>query len=219
MTQHVKFPRILHLPWSEAVDEQTDRVMSQSEVERSFAGREVVVTEKMDGENISMYRDGLHARSLDGRHHPSRNRVKAFHASLAHLIPEGWRICGENLYARHSIAYSGLPSYFLAFAAYDAQNRMLPWDAFVRFCGGLGLDHVPLIYRGIYEEEKVRECYTGLSSFGGSVQEGYVIRRAETISWDMHSRHIAKYVRKGHVQTDSQWMHQAVIPNGLAENK
>jgi len=39
-------------------------------------GREVVVTEKMDGENTTMYCDNIHARSIDGRHHPSRDWVK-----------------------------------------------------------------------------------------------------------------------------------------------
>ena len=64
-TKYVKFPKISHLPWSEGVDEQTDRVLSHEDVVESFQGRDVVVTEKMDGENTSMYRDYVHARSLD----------------------------------------------------------------------------------------------------------------------------------------------------------
>jgi hypothetical protein len=39
--------------------------------------------------------------------------------SLIHRVsdtPEGERIIGENLYARHSIVYDALPSYFLGFA-------------------------------------------------------------------------------------------------------
>ena len=109
-TKYVKFPKISHLPWSEGVDERTDRVFSQVDVAENFQGREVVVTEKMDGENTSMYGDYIHARSLNSRNHPSRNWVKNLHAGIAHEIPDGWRVCGENVYAEHSIHYRGLPS-------------------------------------------------------------------------------------------------------------
>jgi RNA ligase len=98
-TDWVKYPRTYHLPWSEGIQDD-DRTLESLD---AFAGRRVVVTEKMDGENTSLYRDHLHARSLDGRHHPSRNWVKQFWSRLRADIPEGWRICGENLYARHSI--------------------------------------------------------------------------------------------------------------------
>lgn len=47
-----------------------------AEVSPEFLKGPVVITEKMDGENTTLYRDGLHARSLDSRHHPSRNWVK-----------------------------------------------------------------------------------------------------------------------------------------------
>ena len=95
MTAYIKYPKILHLPWSEGVDVNTDLVFAQEDVESSFRGREVIVTEKMDGENCSMYRDHTHARSLDSRHHPSRNWVKRLHASIAHEIPVGLRICSS----------------------------------------------------------------------------------------------------------------------------
>lgn len=54
------------------------------------------------------------------RYTPSRDWIKALHGQIAHEIPEGWRLCGENLYARHSIAYDALPSYFTLFSIWDA---------------------------------------------------------------------------------------------------
>jgi RNA ligase len=95
-----KYPRTPHLPWSPGASEDDVKLDGCLK----FQGREVVVTEKMDGENTSLYRNGLHARSLDSRHHPSRDWIKAWHGGIAHHIPEGWRLCGENVYARHSIA-------------------------------------------------------------------------------------------------------------------
>lgn len=103
-----KYPRTLHLPWSESV-QSDDKMVSSCQ---HFEGKEVVVTEKMDGENTSIYCDGIHARSLDSRHHPSRSWVKGLQARIGWQIPEGWRLCGENVYAVHSIRYDDLESYF-----------------------------------------------------------------------------------------------------------
>lgn len=67
----VKYSRTHHLPWSPGLTDD-DRVMPSLD---AFIGQRVIVTEKMDGENTSMYRDNIHARSLDGRNHSSRNSV------------------------------------------------------------------------------------------------------------------------------------------------
>jgi RNA ligase len=108
MSQRYKYPRTPHLSFSPGVSEDDIQLNSN----QIFANSDIVITEKLDGENTTFYPDYLHARSLDSRHHPSRTWVKALHASIAHNIPLGWPICGENLYARHSIAYKNLKSYF-----------------------------------------------------------------------------------------------------------
>lgn len=67
----IKYPRTLHLPWSLGRTSD-DKVLSSMD---HFSGREVVVTEKMDGENTTIYSDGLHARSTTSQRHPSRSWV------------------------------------------------------------------------------------------------------------------------------------------------
>lgn len=114
-----KYPRTPHLPFSPGVGGD-DKILKDLSTLR---GRDCVVTLKMDGENTSLYTNGFHARSLDGRHHPSRDWLKAYYATFAHEIPQGWRICGENLYARHSLAYDALPSYFLGFRSGTSAMR------------------------------------------------------------------------------------------------
>lgn len=106
-TKYVKYPRTWHLPWSPGTTSD-DRVLPSTDL---FAGRRVVVTVKMDGENTTMYSDSMHARSLDSRNDETRHWVLNYHSQVAWQIPEGWRVCGENLFAKHSIAYRGLPSY------------------------------------------------------------------------------------------------------------
>lgn len=52
--KYVKYPRTYHLPWSPGATDD-DRVLTDEELEANFSGRMVVATEKMDGENTTMY--------------------------------------------------------------------------------------------------------------------------------------------------------------------
>lgn len=85
----MKYPRTPHLPWSPGASVDDVRLEGLD----GFEGEEVVVTEKLDGENTTLYRDGLHARSMDSAHHPSRTWVKALHARTHRL--EGLRRLAE----------------------------------------------------------------------------------------------------------------------------
>jgi hypothetical protein len=206
-----KYPRTPHLPFS-AGHTSDDKVLRSVE---HFVGKNVVVTLKMDGENTTLYRDGFHARSLDSRHHPSRDWLAAFHATFAHDIPEGWRICGENLYARHSIFYENLPSYFMGFSVWDEQNTALSWDDTLEFFEILGIEPVTEIYRGGFSEKEIEAI---ARSFDIKKNEGFVVRIEDSFHYDEFASSVAKWVRPGHVQTGSHWMHSAIVPNGIMQD-
>lgn len=206
---YYKYPRTPHLPWS--LGSTSDDKMLRS-VDH-FGGREVVVSHKLDGENTTMYRDRIHARSLDSRRHPSRSFVKTEHSRIKADIPVGMRICGENVYAKHSIHYTALTAYFYVYAIFDTRNVCLGWDDTVEFSQLLGLETVPVIYRGPWDESRVKACLTG-PVFGGE-QEGYVVRTAGEYRFEDFADNVAKYVRPNHVQTSSHWMQEAVVPNIL----
>lgn len=206
----VKYPRTYHLPWSEGAT-RDDRIVGLDELGHlTKTGIEVVVTEKMDGENTTMYRDGMHARSVEYEPHPSRDWVKALHGSIAHDIPEGWRICGENLYAKHSIAYRDLPSYFMVFSVWDDKNVCLSWDETEEWTQLLGLSTVPVEYRGPWDETELHEM-----DLDSVRSEGYVIRPAGRFHSSEFRKNVLKYVRAHHVKTDVHWMRSAVVPNLL----
>ena len=170
----------------------------------------------MDGECTSMTYDKIHARSEDSKDHPSRHWVKRLHADLKDFIPEGMEIFGENMYAKHSIKYDKLDSYFLVFNIAYWWN-FLEWDKIEAVCDKLGLYTVPVLYKGPKVEG---DWFTGKSKMGGE-QEGYVIRNAYAFGTDQRafSDNCAKFVRANHVQTDDHWMHQAIIKNGLANEE
>lgn len=205
----VKYPRTHHMPWSRSISND-DRVHKSME---KFKGKWVIVTRKMDGENCSMYYDYIHARSLDSQHHPSRDWVKAFWGNyVRYQIPEGWRICGEDLYALHSIKYNDLPSYFMGFSMWDERNNCLSWDDTLEWFELLGIKPVEVVWEGIYDEEIIRKLCDELDV---SVCEGLVLRVADSFSYAEFKNSVAKFVREGHVQTDEHWRDGPLIPNGL----
>ena len=122
---YTKYPRTWHLPDSPNRGADGDHAHADHS---SFEGREVVVTEKLDGESTTIYADGhTHARSISSGDHPTCTWVRALAGRVAHALPRGWRICGENTYGRHSIVYDRLPSYFQLFAVYDDADTCLSW--------------------------------------------------------------------------------------------
>lgn len=205
---YVKYPRTFHFPWSRGMTSDDKVIKSLTFME----GKRVVATAKMDGENTSLYRDHYHARSLDSQHHPSRDWVKAFWSTFRHEIPEGFRICGENLYAQHSLRYDDLKSYFYMFSMWEGK-RCLSWDETVMWADLLGIEMVPVLYDGIFDEVKIREIAEGLDP---EKVEGLVVRVAGEFNYDDFSRAVAKYVRANHVTTDTHWMHSEIKANGLA---
>ncbi len=208
--KHIKYPRTMHIPWSPSAKKADERIIESTE---AFVDQEVVVTVKMDGENTTWYRDHIHARSLDYNPHPSRNLIKKMHAEIAWQLPEGWRLVGENVYAKHSIHYVGLDSYFYVISIWNERNECLSWDETCEWAELLGLKTVPVLYRGRWDEPLLRKLEP--LQFDGNECEGYVIRTAASFAFRNFRKCVAKWVRRDHVQTHAFWRNQTVIPNEL----
>jgi ATP-dependent RNA circularization protein (DNA/RNA ligase family) len=206
----MKYPRTYHLPWSPGVSAD-DRMMKTPEI---FIGQSVIITEKMDGENTTGHSNGnVHARSLTSSYHSSRTWVNRFLAQKMFDLPEGWRVCGENLYAKHSIWYDNLDSYFLGFSIWDETNKALSWDETLEWFEILGIKSVPVLWSGVLDSvEFLRNFHESLDL---QKQEGYVIRLSSSFSFDHFGQSVAKWVRPGHVQTNNHWSHSEIVPNRL----
>lgn len=202
---YCKYPRTYHLPWSLGRSSD-DKVLKNTD---HFVGHEVIVSEKMDGENTTMYSDYIHARSLDSAHHVSRDWVKRFHGSIRHLIPKNMRICGENLYARHSVEYQNLKSYFYGFSIFE-DDICLSWDDTLFYFDEIGITSVNQIYRGIFDQDLIQNIILDLNKV-----EGYVVRKTCSFHYNDFSTNVAKFVRENHIQSSEHWMHQIVVPNQL----
>ena len=207
MTHYTKFPRTWHLPWSPGMSSD-DKMMSGTKV---FEGQRVIATKKMDGENTSCYHDYYtHARSLENEFHESRTWVKNWWAHRAADLPEFWKIVVENLYAKHSIAYTDLPDLALGFHVWNDRGVCLGWDDTLDYFGLLRIHPVEVLYDGIYDEKAIRAIERSLSP---TLDEGYVLRLAGEIPFDDYRRCVGKFVRKNHVQSAEHWKSQAVVKN------
>jgi hypothetical protein len=168
----------------------------------------------LDGENTTMYRDHIHARSLDSGHHPSRSWVKQLHSQICQDIPEGYRISGENMFAKHSIHYHNLKSFFYIFGMWNKKNALVSWDETIEWAQLLSLPTPRILYRGVFDEELIKNLYT--PTLEGDECEGYVLRYEGEISMRDFSRMVLKYVRKGHIQTNQHWANTYTVKNELS---
>jgi len=204
----IKYPRTSHLPFSPNRSND-DRVLKSLD---HFIGMKIAILIKMDGENSTLYKNGCHARSLDSNNHISRNWLKNKHASIQHLIPDNYRICGENLYAKHTIHYHNLSDYFLIFSIWE-DNKCLSWEDTKYKCNEFGLKTVPTYKICEFNEKELRKLQ--IKEFENDVCEGYVIRNAESFNFDDFNKNIAKYVNPTFQIQGDHWTKNNIIKNEL----
>lgn len=195
-TNWVKYPRTYHVPW-------TGNFTKDDKVETSLdhlQGKRVIVTEKMDGENTTMYSDHIHARSVDSSTHEAMHWVKNFWSQRMGDIPIGWRVCGENLHAKHAIEYDDLPSFFMGFSMWDEKNMCMSWDDTIEWFELFDISPVPVLYDDVFDAQAIKQL-----SLDYDICEGYVLRNADSFHYTEFKKNVYKYVREGHVATVQHW--------------
>lgn len=205
----MKHPRTVHLPQTQTA--QTDDIVSGDE---KFKDKYVIVTEKMDGQNVTMYSDRIHARSLSSK--PLDDLTNGYWANyIKHLIPENYALVGESLTYKHSIHYQNLESFFMFFFLrvgdmVMSHDTLLTFQKCVNDTYGIDIFHtVPVLYEGIYDYGKIKKAWDSLEH----ESEGFVVRTAGSFPVSEFSENVSKFVRTNHVQTDKHWMHSEKVLN------
>lgn len=147
-----KYFRTSHTPWSLGTTKDDKRVRSVSHL----LGLELVVTEKIDGENQTWTDSAVFARTHDGEvSHPSNGWSKMLHAERRHLIDPGLSVFLEYTFALHSIWYGRMAqerAYAHVFGVRDDTTGMhWGWDDVLLMAGILELPTVPVLFRGVVE--------------------------------------------------------------------
>ena len=225
MSDFFRFPRTPHIAWLGEGLPRDDKVLSPQEAAELLAG-EVVVEEKVDGANvgISVDEDGnLRAQNrgnyLSPEHaHPQFRPLFRWMAArereLQDALFPGLMLFGEWCYAVHSVTYTRLPDWFLAFDVYDLEKGEF-WstarrDELVR---RLGIAVVPRLAVGRFDLDGLRAFLRGESRLTDGPPEGVYIRR-ET-SERLIAR--AKLVRPEFVQAiGDHWSRRQLQTNRLA---
>lgn len=132
-----KYPRTPYFNFSETQDPEDGYIDNNL-----LLGKPLVYTIKMDGSNVTITRDKVAARNGQHASHASFNFLKQLHAGFRYTIPDGVKLFGEWLFARHSIVYEGklsLKSYLQIFAVYDIKEELFwSWNEVVEFCENNG---------------------------------------------------------------------------------
>jgi hypothetical protein len=189
-----EYPRTYHLPDSPGAT-SGDRIQP----DLSWLDGELVVTEKLDGGNLTFTRDAMYGRSPDSGTQPWDRPAKVLWAMTAHRIPDDWRVCGESMWARRSIAYRDLPGVFIVFGIWDETDTLLGWDDTVDWAERLELPVVPVLYRGASISE-ARAAWARQRD--AETSEGFVLRSAGRIPATEFCHRLLTWVRAGHVRAD-----------------
>ena len=210
-TINTKYPRTYHLPWSPGATKDDKKL--KDNWFKYYMGKEIVITAKLDGENIAMTHNDVYARSHGA---PTRSpwslnlwdQSNGLYWQIKQYIGKNETIYGENLYGEHSIHYDKLQSYWHMFAINDGVN-WYSWDDVETMAKIMNVPTVPVLWRGIINSEN--ELKTLVDYFViqpevyGPTREGVVIRIADEFPIDEFSHNVCKWVRPNHVQTDEHW--------------
>jgi hypothetical protein len=200
-----KYPRTYHLPYSPGTTND-DKI---SDSVSSLIGIDIVITEKLDGSNSSITKDGVYARShVDFSKNPWDKEVWNIFHLIKRDLDEDVFLFGENLEGVHSIEYTNLDSYFYIFGIRD-NNIWIPWEKVEEYSYLLDIPTVPVLFKGVVNSEKelkqiVDKLVSEKSELGGE-REGIVVRRADMFHNDDFAENVMKCVRKDHVTTDEHW--------------
>lgn len=143
MNPQRKYCRSLHAQISLGTSSD-DRFMPNTYVQAFAKMDDLVLTEKLDGQNNCFNKYGLFARShASPSIHPwdkaLRERWQLIKNDLGKL-----ELFGENMFGIHSIAYRKLESYFYLFAVREGE-RWLSWEEVQFYADAFGFPTVPEI--------------------------------------------------------------------------
>jgi ATP-dependent RNA circularization protein (DNA/RNA ligase family) len=226
MTAFLRFPHTPHLAWLAPGQPRDDKVLSASEAHALLAG-DVVVEEKVDGANLGFSVDESGTvRAQNRGSYVDREQaqpqfktlsrwLQTHEDDLAEALFPNLMLFGEWCYAVHSLTYTRLPDWFLAFDVYDRGTGRF-WSTSRRdeLVAKLGLSLVPQIAKGRFDIAGVLGLL-GESRFGDGPAEGVYVRRED----EEHLVARAKLVRPEFVQAIGEhWSRRRLRTNRLGSS-
>ena len=222
--EFIKFPTTPHLLWLGQSAVREDKVLTRAEAE-SFLSEPVTVEEKVDGANVGISfdsqgnsrvqnRGNLVPLGTQGQFAPLWIWLEKHENRLFDFLQDRLILFGEWCYARHSIYYTQLPDFFLAFDIFDkCEQRFLCSPRRDEIVLAMAMVTVPKLRVGAVCVRDIPGMI-GQSSLYEGLMEGIYLRR-ENVACVL-SR--AKVVRPQFVQQIGEhWSKQLLVPNRLRD--
>jgi atypical dual specificity phosphatase len=221
-TDVIKFPRTKHLVNLGA--SSRDDLQCNEKEQKEFLGVNVYVQEKVDGANLGIFLDEYKLIAQNRSHfvtstyHPQFKLLDKWllqHAEdLYHILTPDDILYGEWLYAQHSINYTELPDYFLAYDIYNKKTKQFyNYEYVVDKLKGTKIKMVPLICYGKMKKlEEFTELIKTKSKFYDGQIEGIYVRICD----DKFTINRAKIVRSDFIGGNDHWTKNKITVNGLA---
>ena len=226
----LKFPRTAHILNLGAAT-RDDKLLGPTDLAALIGPtHHIIVEEKLDGANMgisiskSENRIIVQNRShfISSKYHPQFSPLDhwiATHtADLWSILTPGRHILyGEWLYATHSVKYTHLPAWFVAYDLYDRVTKQFASRSVLStLLAQTSIPHVPLIFEGSLSTiDELKAMVHGTSKYNTHQREGIVVRLCKDN--ELISR--AKLVRADFIAGNERWNRSSKLEvNSLAPN-
>lgn len=210
MTTISRYGKTPHWPWSQTVHKD-DRYHKTPEF---FLNRDVIVEEKLDGGNATLFDGKVYARSTGGEAiQPWFCMAKKHHAWKT-LQDTDWMYSGEEIYAKHAIEYGPVLE-TRTFYLFAVRNDSIyeSWDNIVAHASRLDFGLPWFEKRRFSSCKEITEFFAHHQKHPEDLKnrpitgecEGFVIRNPDKFLVSEFHMNVCKYVRERHIQTDSRW--------------
>ncbi len=222
MDNFYKFPSTPHLQNYSSSLLRSEKVITPIEYE-VLSKNNITIEEKIDGANLGISfsetgdmllqnRGNLLSPPFIGQWQFLEQWINHHEDSLFEWLDCRYILFGEWCYAKHSVKYTKLPDWFIAFDVYDKQSQVFLSvelrNDIIKRCN---VARVPHLFYGKVVLTDI-DNFFDTSKFGFELSEGLYLR------YDNDGKNIvrAKHVRKGFRQNiEVHWQKRHIIPNSV----
>ncbi|KXX67676.1 2'-5' RNA ligase [Flammeovirga sp. SJP92] len=187
-----KYNRSLHAHSSKGTTSD-DRFMPKGYVQAFASLRQLVLTEKLDGQNNCLSELGVFARSHATPSQLPWDKPLIERWQLIKNQLKGLEVFGENMYGVHSIGYKKLSSFFYVFGIRE-KDQWLSWDEVKFYAEVLDFPTVPEIeinkplpaFTSTYKNDE-EALQAWITDQLGCSWENYVDTAGQLGGYDVHS--------------------------------
>lgn len=219
----LKFPSTPHFSISTKKDVRNDKVLLEN-LQREIFNKELIIEEKIDGANLGISfnsnadiilqnRGAILIPPFTGQWKPLEKWISLKKDILFDVLGDKYILFGEWCYAKHSIHYTHLPDYFLAFDIYNkASEKFINFEQRNKLIALMGIETVPLIKKGFFSLEELPKLIKK-SFYSDSLAEGIYVRASNNEETFFR----AKLVRNDFTQNIIQhWSSRSITANSLS---